>query len=103
MTAPTIEQPRALPLDPVIIGLVAMVVFLALSLRANHKRHQEEIAGFRDKLHSFEERDSARAKSAQSEERTGYSADTCTSACAEGHTYKPGCIQYVEPSNAETL
>lgn len=103
MTEPPIVQPRALSFDPVIVGLVAMVVFLALTLRANHKKHQEEIAGFRDKLHSFEERDSARGKSAESEDRTRYSADTCSSACAEGHTYKPGCIQYVESPNAETL
>lgn len=112
MTEPnlTVDTPR-FTFDPVLFAAVAMVIFLALTLRANHKRSEATLSEWNTELTEWNTERTRLLKIINSYERVDsekkraeYTAPDCGADCAKGHSYMPGCIHNVEPTeNAETL
>lgn len=101
---PTVPVPSKAMLNGIVLfGCLLMMVFVTYLLWKGDRRMEKSDAGFRDAIHTFKERASSNGR-VPATERQEYSSPTCTVECGEGHTYKPGCVQYVKPeSDAETL
>lgn len=102
---PTVTVPSKGMLNGIVLfGCLVMMGFVAYLMWKGEQRAVKSDAGFRDAVHTLKERASANGR-VQTPGRSEYSSPTCSVECGEGHTYKPGCVQYVKPesSDAETL
>jgi hypothetical protein len=89
----------------VTLGCLVMIGFMCYLAWKSHRRMEDSEARFQEGVQAFKERVTPKPDVADKKEREIYNASPCGDGCAEGHTYQPGCIQYVEPetTDAEAL